>query len=167
MRKAARIAIYPGSFDPITYGHLDMLDRGLKIIDRIVVGVSAAGAYHKKPLFSLPERLDMVRKTAGRRRNVIVEPFHGLLVDFAHQKKVRALIRGIRMLSDLEYEFQMALTNRKLDPKIETLFLMPNESYSFLTSSLIREIVSMGGDVGAYVPPYVLKKLRVKVRPKG
>ncbi|MBF0253702.1 MAG: pantetheine-phosphate adenylyltransferase [Candidatus Omnitrophica bacterium] len=158
--KAANIAIYPGTFDPITYGHLDMIDRGLKIIDEIIVAVGANP--NKRPLFSIDERVDMVKKTAGKKRNVRVESFDGLLVDYAARKNVRAVIRGVRMFSDFEYEFQMALTNRKLNPKVETFFLMPNEVYSYLTSSHMKEIVSMGGDVSSYVPPYVYEKLRQK-----
>ena len=155
-------AMYPGTFDPITYGHLDIIDRGLKIFDKVIVAVAASQG--KQPLFTVEERLDMIRNAAGRTKRVEAEAFDTLVVRYARRKKAQALLRGVRMLSDFEYEFQMALTNRKLDPDIETIFLMPNESYAYLTSGLIKEIASMGGDVSAYVPSYVNRKLKAKYR---
>jgi len=165
MSKAARMAICPGTFDPITYGHIDLIDRSLKIFDKVVVAV--AGNYEKTPLFTLEERVDMIQKSIGRKPRVSVDAFDGLIVDYAHRRKAQALIRGVRMLSDFEYEFQMALTNRKLNDKIETIFLMPNESYAYVTSRLIKEISAMGGDVGSYVPPYVHQRLKAKLRGDG
>ncbi len=155
-----RAAVYPGTFDPITYGHLDLVERGLKIFDRIVIAVATNEP--KQPVFSIEERLDMIRKTAGRKKGVEVDSFDGLVVDYARQKKISVLMRGVRMLSDFEYEFQMALTNRKLNPRIETIFLMPNESYAYLTSRLIKETALLGADVRAYVPPYVYACLKAK-----
>ena len=161
MRSNQRIAMYPGTFDPITYGHIDLIERGLKIFDRVIVGVAVNEP--KQPLFSAAERVDMVRRTIGRKKNIEVETFKGLVVDFAKQKKVTVLMRGVRMLSDFEYEFQMALTNRKLNPNMETIFLMPNESYAYLTSRLIKETALLGADVRTYVPPYVYDCLQSKI----
>jgi len=157
-------AIYPGTFDPITYGHLDLIDRALKIFDKVIIGVAASKT--KQPLFSLSERIDMIKKALVGRKNVEVQPFGNLVVSFAGQKKSWILIRGIRMLSDFENEFQMALTNRRLDPRIETMFLMPNESYSYLTSRLIKEISVLGGDVSSYVPAHVYLNLKRKFSKK-
>jgi pantetheine-phosphate adenylyltransferase len=158
MPKTARVAICPGTFDPITYGHMDIIERGLKIFDKVIVAVAESDS--KGPIFTVDERLDMIRKTVGRKPKVQVESFRGLVVDFAKKRGAGCLLRGVRMLSDFEYEFQMALTNRKLSPDVETIFLMPNESYAYLTSRLIKEISTMGGDVRTYVPPYVFKKLK-------
>jgi pantetheine-phosphate adenylyltransferase len=157
MAKNETLAICPGTFDPVTYGHLDLVDRALKIFDRVIVAVAENAG--KDPLFSLEERLDMVRQVTAKKRGVTVETFDGLIVEYAMRKKALALIRGVRMLSDFEYEFQMALTNRKLEPRIETLFLMPNESYAYLTSRLIKEIAKNGGETRSYVPKYVHAQL--------
>lgn len=156
-----RAAVYPGTFDPITYGHLDLIDRGLKIFSRIIVAV--AENEPKQPLFSIEERLEMIRRSVGKRKNVEVDRFNGLIVEYARKKGAHVLMRGVRMLSDFEYEFQMALTNRKLEPGIETIFLMPNESYAYLTSRLIKETALLGADVRAYVPPYVFRCLQAKI----
>ena len=158
-------AIYPGTFDPITYGHLDLIDRGLKVFDKVIIAVAAST--NKAPLFSIQERVEMIQRTVKNRKNIEVETFSGLVVTFAKKRHARVLIRGVRMLSDFEMEFQMALTNRKLDPRIETMFLMPNESYSYLTSRLIKEIASLGGDVKTYVHPHVNKKLKEKFSDRG
>ena len=155
-------AIYAGTFDPITYGHLDLVQRGLKIFNRIIVAVAANES--KRPLFSVDERVDMIRSAIGGRARVSVEAFDGLVVDFAKKRKINVLLRGVRMLSDFEYEFQMALTNRKLAPSIETVFLMPHESYAYLTSRLIKETALLGADIRAYVPPYVHRCLKAKIR---
>ena len=160
MPKTQSLAVYPGTFDPITYGHMDIVNRALKIFDKVIVAVTTS--FGKQPLYSIEERLDMIRKTAGRKKGVQVEAFDSLVVDYARKKKAQALVRGVRMLSDFEYEFQMALTNRKLDPTIETMFLMPNESYAYVTSRLIKEISAMGGDVSSYVPSYVNEQLKAK-----
>jgi pantetheine-phosphate adenylyltransferase len=157
MAKNETLAICPGTFDPVTYGHLDLVDRALKIFDRVIVAVAENAG--KDPLFSLEERLDMVRQVTAKKRGVTVETFDGLIVEYAMRKKALALIRGVRMLSDFEYEFQMALTNRKLEPRVETLFLMPNESYAYLTSRLIKEIAKNGGETRSYVPKYVHAQL--------
>lgn len=157
MAKKKTLAICPGTFDPVTYGHLDLVDRALKIFDRVIVAVAENAG--KDPLFSLAERIDMVRNVTAKKHGVSVESFDGLVVDYAIKKGAPALIRGVRMLSDFEYEFQMALTNRKLEPRVETLFLMPNESYSYLTSRLIKEIARNGGETLSYVPKYVHQRL--------
>ena len=157
MPKKMTLAICPGTFDPVTYGHLDLVDRALKIFDRVIVAVAENAG--KEPLFTLAERIDMVRKVTANKPAVTVESFDGLVVNYALKKGALALIRGVRMLSDFEYEFQMALTNRKLEPRVETLFLMPNESYAYLTSRLIKEIARNGGETRSYVPKYVHGRL--------
>lgn len=157
-----KIAVCPGTFDPITYGHIDLVQRALKLFDTVIVAVSAS--YPKSPMFTLEERTEMVRKTIGKTKRVVVKPFDGLIVDFARKEKARALIRGVRMLSDFEYEFQMALTNKKLNAEVETIFLMPDESYAYLTSRLMKEVTAMGGNLTEFVPEYVLKKLRNKIQ---
>lgn len=157
MAKKETLAICPGTFDPVTYGHLDLIARALKIFDRVIVAVAENAG--KEPLFTLDERLDMVRNSTSKMSGVRVESFDGLVVEYAMKKGALALIRGVRMLSDFEYEFQMALTNRKLEPRVETLFLMPNESYAYLTSRLIKEIARNGGETRSYVPKYVHKRL--------
>ena len=161
MRTKERIAVYPGTFDPITYGHIDLIRRGLEIFDRVIVAV--AENEPKRPLFDVEERVDMIRKSLGKTRHVSVETFGGLIVEFARKNKATVLMRGVRMLSDFEYEFQMALTNRKLNARIETIFLMPNESYAYLTSRLIKETALLGADVRPYVPKYVYERLRSKI----
>ncbi|MFT5206350.1 MAG: pantetheine-phosphate adenylyltransferase [Candidatus Omnitrophota bacterium] len=159
-----RIAICPGTFDPITYGHLDLIERAIEIFDQVIVAVSQNVG--KEPLFSLEERMDMIRVAVKDRPQVLVENFTGLVVDYASKRNSRALVRGVRMLSDFEYEFQMALTNRKLNSNVETIFLMPNESYSYLTSSLIKEIASMSGKVNDYVPEHVADAIYKKFEKK-
>lgn len=155
-------AIYPGTFDPITNGHIDILLRSLRIFDHIVVGI---GPNPKKTaLFSLEERISMIQESIKGIPDVSVEIFDGLLVDFAKKHNARAIIRGLRAVSDFEYEFQMALMNRKLDNEIETVFLMPSEEYSYLTSSIIKVVGSFGGDVSSLVPKHVYDKLKEKFK---
>ena len=155
-------AIYPGSFDPVTNGHLDVVERARKLFDEVIVAV--AHNDEKQPLFSLEERLDLLRQTVGKIDNVRISQFDGLLVEFARAEKASAVIRGLRAVSDFEFEFQMALMNRKLDPEIETIFLMPKEEYTYLSSRIVKEIAKLGGDVSAFVPPAVAKALAKKFR---
>jgi len=154
-------AICPGSFDPITYGHIDIIKRASKIFDEVIVAVVANP--QKGPLFSLKERLSLVRRALKNLTNVRIESFSGLVVDYAKNKGINVIIRGIRMVSDFEYEFQMALTNRRLSQELETIFLMPSESYSFLSSKLLKEAASLGADLSSFVPLYVEKALKDKL----
>ncbi len=158
-----KIAIYPGTFDPITYGHIDVLERAIEIFDKVIVTLARNSA--KQPLFSDEERIQMV-KTAVKKygKRVEVEYFDGLLVDYARRKKAKALVRGLRAISDFEYEFQMALMNRKLADKITTVFLMPHENHTYLNSSIVREIAKLGGDISSFVPPHVQKLLKFKLQ---
>ncbi|HKW26648.1 MAG TPA: pantetheine-phosphate adenylyltransferase [Terriglobales bacterium] len=157
------IAIYPGSFDPLTNGHLDLIERGAKIFDELIVAILRNP--EKEPLFSLEERLEMIRAMTGERENVRVDSFDGLMVDYALKVGATAVLRGIRAISDYEYELQMALMNRKLEPRLETVFMMPAETYSYLSSRLVREVATLGGSVRGLVPELVEKKLRVKLAP--
>jgi pantetheine-phosphate adenylyltransferase len=152
-----RRAIYPGSFDPVTNGHLDVIERARKLFDEVIVAV--AHNDEKQPLFSLKERLDLLRETAGRIANVRIAEFEGLLVDFAKAQNAGAVIRGLRAVSDFEFEFQMALMNRKLDAAVETIFLMPKEEYTYLSSRIVKEIARLGGDISSFVPACVAKAL--------
>lgn len=153
-----RIAICPGSFDPITNGHLDVIQRAARLFDRVIVAVAANQA--KGPMFSLSERLELVRQAAAHLPNVEADTFAGLLVDYVGQRGAHAVVRGLRAISDFEFEFQLALMNRKLNEHVETIFMMPRESYTFLSSRLVKEIASLGGDVTEFVPPPVLSALR-------
>jgi pantetheine-phosphate adenylyltransferase len=152
-----RRAIYPGSFDPVTNGHLDVIERARKLFDEVIVAV--AHNDEKQPLFSLEERLDLLRETAGRIANVRIAEFEGLLVAFAKAQNAGAVIRGLRAVSDFEFEFQMALMNRKLDAAVETIFLMPKEEYTYLSSRIVKEIARLGGDISSFVPACVAKAL--------
>ena len=154
-------AIYPGSFDPVTNGHLDLIERATKIFDRLVVAVLRN--LDKDPLFSLPERVEMLREVTRPWPSVEVDIFDGLLVDYARRRKATVILRGIRAISDYEFELQMALMNRKLEPQIETVFMMPAETYSYLSSRLVREIARLGGPIQGLVPPAVEQRLRAKV----
>ena len=156
-------AIYAGTFDPITYGHMDVISRAQAMFDQIVIGVSA-GAGTKKTLFTLTERVALIRSLFPPSRTIQVLPFASLLVDVAKKIRAQTMIRGIRAVSDFDYELQLALMNRKLAPAIETVFLMPSEKYIFISSSLVREIASLGGDVSHLVPPVVAKALRKKLK---
>ena len=153
-------AIYPGSFDPVTDGHLDVIERARKLFDEVIVAV--AHNDEKQPFFSLEERLDLLRETAGKINSVRITHFKGLLVEFARAEKAGAVIRGLRAVSDFEFEFQMALMNRKLDAAVETIFLMPKEEYTYLSSRIVKEIASLGGDVSSFVPACVAKALNRK-----
>jgi pantetheine-phosphate adenylyltransferase len=157
-----RRAIYPGSFDPVTNGHLDVIDRARKLFDEVIVAV--AHNDQKDPLFPLDERLRLIKGALGKIRNVEVAPLNGLLVDFARARKATAVIRGLRAISDFEFEFQMALMNRKLDSTVETIFLMPKEEYTYLSSRIVKEIARLGGDVSDFVPAAVAKALGAKLR---
>jgi pantetheine-phosphate adenylyltransferase len=151
MRQAA---IYPGTFDPLTLGHLDVIERVAAIFDRVVVAIVTIPP-RKSPMFTLEERVAMARESVQRLDNVEVDSFDGLLVHYAHRKDIHVLVRGIRAYSDFEYEFQMALMNRKLAADVETLFLMPKEAFSYISSSVVREISDQGGDTSELVPPPV------------
>lgn len=153
-----KIAVYPGSFDPVTNGHLDIIERALTIFDKVIVAVISNP--HKKPLFNLKDRLIMLKDPLHDAKNVSVDSFDGLLADYARAVKATAVVRGLRAVSDFDYEFQMALTNRQLMPEINTVFLMTSYKYSYLSSSLVRELASLGGDVKNLVPDIVIKKLR-------
>jgi len=157
-----RTAIYPGTFDPVTYGHLDIIDRASKIYDTVYVAV--AESKEKSPLFSVQERVDMLTESLKGYENITVEGFDSLVVDYAARRSSKVVIRGLRMISDFEYEFQMALTNRKLKPEIETIFMMPKESYSYLSSKLIKEVARLGADISDFVPKNVEKKLKKKMK---
>jgi pantetheine-phosphate adenylyltransferase len=153
-------AIYPGSFDPVTNGHLDIIERARKLFDEVIVAV--AHNDEKEPVFSLSERLELLRATVGKIDNVRIAQFTGLLVEFAKAQKAGAVIRGLRAVSDFEFEFQMALMNRKLDAAVETIFLMPKEEYTYLSSSIVKEIARLGGNVSGFVPACVVKALSGK-----
>ncbi|MBI2817383.1 MAG: pantetheine-phosphate adenylyltransferase [Acidobacteria bacterium] len=154
-------AIYPGSFDPITYGHLDLIERGSKIFDHLIVSVLLNP--DKQPLFSVQERVEMLTEVTQQWSNVSVDTFDGLLVDYAVRKQAHVILRGIRAISDYEYELQMALMNRKMDSSLETVFMMPAVAYTFLSSRLVREVCQLGGNVKGLVPPQVEERLRAKV----
>ena len=153
-----RIAVYPGTFDPVTNGHIDLVERSLRIFDNVIVAV--AENPRKAPLFSIDERIAMLTKVTAKYKNVVIEGFDGLLVDYVKKKRAVGIIRGLRAVSDFEYELQMALMNRRLDNTIETVYLMPSEEYSFITSTIVREAASYGGDVSSLVPKVVVQMLR-------
>ncbi len=155
------IAIYPGSFDPVTNGHLDLIGRGEKMFDRLIVAVLKN--MEKEPLFTVPERVDMLREVTKPFRSVEVDVFQGLLVDYARKRDAAVILRGIRAVSDYEYELQMALMNRKLEPRLETVFMLPGETYSYLSAKLVREIAQLGGPLTGLVPPLVEQKIRAKL----
>ena len=157
---SGRLALYPGSFDPLTNGHVDIILRGAQLFDRILVAVLVNE--EKKPLFSAEERVSLVREVFREYPNVEVDTFDGLLVDYARRRRATAIVRGLRAVSDFEYEFQMALMNRNLEPTLETVFMMPAEQYTYLSSRLIKEVFSLGGDVRGLVPPTVEARLRAK-----
>jgi pantetheine-phosphate adenylyltransferase len=155
-------AVYPGSFDPITNGHVDIIERGLKLFDRIIIAVLRNPK--KSSLFSTKQRVAMIQDIFAREPRITIRAFDGLLMDFARKNQARVVIRGLRAISDFEYEFQMALMNRKLDEGTETLFMMPSVDYSFLSSRLVKEVFLLGGSVHDLVPEVVEKKLREKLR---
>jgi pantetheine-phosphate adenylyltransferase len=154
------LAVYPGSFDPLTNGHVDIIERGARLFDRIVVAILVNA--EKAPLFSTAERVDIARKVFEDHANVEVDTFDGLLVDYVAKRNANVLVRGLRAVSDFEYEFQMALMNRHLNPSIETVFMMPAEKYSYISSRLIKEVFALGGQVGGLVPDLVETRLREK-----
>ena len=158
--KRSRIAVYPGTFDPVTYGHVDIIKRAAKIYDKVIVAV--AHNEDKNPLFSVEERVSMLKDSVRPLKNVIVDDFNGLVVDYVKSKGSRVMIRGLRMISDFESELQMALTNRKLSEDIETIFMMPNESYSYISSKLMKEAAGLGADVKNFIP----KKVQVLLKKK-
>ena len=161
-----RTAIYPGSFDPLTNGHLDIIQRAAKLFDHVIVAVARNEA--KKPTFSLKERLRLVQQSLDGLANVQADSFDTLLVDYAEKQRGQAIIRGLRAVSDFEFEFQMALMNRKLNDKVETIFMMPKETYTFLSSRIVKEIARLGGDVDCFVPAHVGAALARKFgRPNG
>ena len=157
-----KIAIYPGTFDPFTNGHLDLVMRGLRIFDEVIIAVARSSK--KKPLFSVDERIKMIRESASKLKRIKVESFDGLLVEYVREKKGVAIIRGLRAVSDFEFELQMALLNRRMSSEIEAVFMMPNIEFSFLTSTIIKEIASFGGPVDGLVPSPVEKALRNKFK---
>ena len=155
------IAIYPGSFDPVTNGHLDLIERGEKMFDLVIVGVLSN--VEKQPLFTVPERVEMLREVTRQWPGVEVDVFDGLLVEYARKRAAGVILRGIRAVSDYEYELQMALMNRKLEPRLETVFMLPGESYSYLSSKLVREIARLGASLEGLVPAVVEERLRAKI----
>ena len=155
--------IYPGSFDPLTFGHIDVIERSVRLFETVVVAIITNPA--KQPLFTIEERREMLEEIVSKRfPNVEVDVFHGLLVDYAKRKRAQAIVRGIRAVADYEYEFQMALMNRRLSPQIETVFMMPAEQYSYLSSRLVKEIAELGGSVKGLVPDMVEKRLRKRLQ---
>ena len=157
-----KIGVYPGTFDPITNGHTDLITRSLQVFDKVIVAIALNPSKH--PLFDLTERVEMVKLATKNVSNVDVEPFSGMLVEYVKQRGARAVIRGLRAISDFEYELQMALINRKLDQGFETVFFMPSEEYSYLTSSIVKEVASLGGALDDFVHPEVAMRLRDRFR---
>ncbi|HZF01415.1 MAG TPA: pantetheine-phosphate adenylyltransferase [Methylomirabilota bacterium] len=160
-----RTAIYPGSFDPLTNGHLDVLQRATKLFHRVIVAIAKNES--KNPLFTPAERVALIREAVTHLPNVEVEAFDGLLVDYVRKHKAQAIVRGLRAVSDFEFEFQMALMNRKLDENIETIFMMPKETYTFISSRIVKEIGRLGGDISPFVPPHVETALKKKLKLKN
>jgi len=159
--KTPVIAIYPGSFDPVTNGHLDLIERGATIFDQLIVAV--ARNLEKDPLFPVKERVEMLQAVTYEWENVQVDVFDGLLMNYAREQNARVILRGIRAVSDYEYELQMAMMNRKIEPEVETIFMLPGEAYSFLSSRLVKELARLGGPIKGLVPPLVEERLRAKV----
>ncbi len=156
------IAIYPGSFDPVTYGHLDLVERGLKVFDRLVIAAVANPS--KDSLFTLAERVEMLKEVTVHLKAVTVESFGGLLVDYMRRYPGAVVLRGLRAVSDFEYEFQMSLTNRELDDGLETIFMLPSLEYTYLRASLVKEVANLGGDVSRFVPPQICRRLIERCR---
>jgi pantetheine-phosphate adenylyltransferase len=157
------VALYPGSFDPITHGHEDIARRALTVADRLVIAVARTSSHVKSSLFGVDERTEIIREVFAGDERIEVQPFAGLLVDFARAQKASLVVRGLRAVSDFEYELQMAQMNQELWPEIETIFLVPEARYSFISSSLVREVATLGGDVSSFVSPSVLARLRAKL----
>ena len=156
------VAIYPGSFDPVTNGHLDLIMRGEKMFDHLIVAVLKN--VEKEPLFTVPERVEMLKEVTKQWAAVEIDVFQGLLVDYARKRDAAVILRGIRAISDYEYELQMALMNRKLEPCLETVFMLPGETYSYLSAKLVREIAQLGGPLAGLVPPIVEERIRAKMK---
>jgi pantetheine-phosphate adenylyltransferase len=156
------LAVYPGSFDPLTNGHVDIISRGSRLFDRIIVAILVNA--EKSPLFTMAERIEITREVFKTQRNVEVDTFNGLLVDYVERRKAQVIVRGLRAVSDFEFEFQMALMNQRLNPRIETVFMMPAEQYTYISSRLIKEVFSLGGRVHGLVPELVEERLRAKTR---
>jgi pantetheine-phosphate adenylyltransferase len=156
-----RTAIYPGSFDPLTNGHLDIIERAAKLFDQVIVAVAKSDSKH--PLFTLEERVELVQGATKGMKNVRADSFDGLLVDYVDRCKAQAVVRGLRAVSDFEFEFQLALMNRKLNDSFETIFMMPKDTYTFLSSRIVKEIARMGGNVSAFVPGNVRKALKTRL----
>ncbi len=156
-----RTAIYPGSFDPVTNGHLDVIERAAKLFDQVIVAIAENDS--KNPLFTLPERRELVGRSVRFLKNVETDTFDGLLVDYVERRSGQAILRGLRAVSDFEFEFQLALMNRKLNERVETIFMMPKDTYTFLSSRIVKEIARLGGDVSAFVPPHVREALIKKL----
>ena len=158
-------AVYPGSFDPVTFGHLDIITRSAKLVDELIVGVLVNNA--KSPLFSVEERVKILEKTVENIPNVKVIPFEGLLVEFVRKMKAQMVVRGLRAITDFEYELQMAQTNHKLEPEVETIFLTTSLDYSYLSSSTVKEVAAFGGDISQFVPHIVIERMQEKMDKKG
>jgi len=159
-----KTAIYPGSFDPITYGHIDLIKRAAKIFKKVIVAVANNGS--KDNFFTLKERVMLIKRATADLDNIEVDSFEGLAIDYVRSRGSYVIVRGVRMISDFEYEFQMALTNRRLSKNVETIFLMPNESYSYLSSKLIKEAASLGADISCFVPKLVATAIKKKLLKK-
>jgi pantetheine-phosphate adenylyltransferase len=160
----SRLAVFPGSFDPLTNGHVDIIERGTHLFEKIIVAILVNA--EKSPLFSMEERVEIVRETFRDRPNIEVDTFDGLLVDYVERREAHVIVRGLRALSDFEAEFQMALMNRRLSPNVETVFMMPAEQYTYISSRLIKEVFSLGGQVRGLVPEIVVTRLQEKQRGK-
>lgn len=161
-RHQKAVALYPGSFDPLTNGHIDLIARAARLFDNLILAVVHNPS--KNPLFSVQERMDMLREVSAKYENVEVDSFEGLLVNYAQRRGARVLIRGIRAISDYEYELQMALMNRRLQPDLETVFLMASEAYSFVSSRMVKEVFALGGDVSGLVPSTTLERLHARIK---
>ena len=160
-----RTALYPGSFDPLTNGHLDILERAVRMFDKVIVTVAVNK--RKNAVFTGDERVELIKETISRfdwSENVEVEQFTGLLIDFARKKNVPVLLRGVRQISDFEYEFRMALTNRRLAPEVDTIFMMPDEQLTFISATIVKEVAAWGGDLSSFVPDNVARALRAKFK---
>jgi len=167
VHRKEHVAVYPGSFDPLTLGHDDIIHRALKIVDRLLVAVAETSTQEKQGLFSLEERVELLSRTYAGEPAVEVVSFSGLLVEFARSREARLIIRGLRAVSDFEYEFQMALMNRSLWPELDVIFMAPDNRYTFLSASLVREVARLGGDVSEYVPPLVLERMVERFGPRA
>ncbi len=158
-------AVYPGSFDPVTFGHLDIITRSAQLVDELIVGVLVNNA--KSPLFSVEERVKILEKTVENIPNIKVIPFEGLLVEFVRKMEAQMVVRGLRAITDFEYELQMAQTNHKLEPELETIFLTTSLEYSYLSSSIVKEVAAFGGDISQFVPHIVMERMQEKMDKKG